>query len=121
MSLIAQINEMKLLIQQAESEVSSLQNGKKASSARVRKSLQDIKTKAHSLRKAITETTQALPVKARVKKVVEAPVEAVPEPEPEPEPVVEPVKKKRVSKTKFKFSIIYLSYLFMTVRHPTRH
>ena len=60
MSLIAQINEMKMMINQAESEVSSLQNGKKASSSRARKSLQDIKTTAHSLRKAITETTKAL-------------------------------------------------------------
>ena len=100
MSLIAQINEMKMMISQAESEVSSLQNGKKASSARARKSLQDIKTKAHSLRKAITETTQALPVKPRVKKVVEVPVEPVVEEPVVVEPVVEPVKKKRVNKTK---------------------
>ena len=59
-----------------------------------------IKQNAHSLRKAITETTKALPVKASVKKVVSfevVPVEPVVA-EPVPEPVVEPVKKKRVSK-----------------------
>ena len=94
MNLSTQIGELKMMINQAECEVKSLQNGKKASSSRARKSLQDIKTTAHTLRKAITETTKGMEVKPRVKKVVEAPVEAP----VEPEPVVEPVKKKRVSK-----------------------
>ena len=97
MNLSTQIGEMKLLVQQAETEINALQSGKKASSARARKSLQTIKQNAHSLRKAITETTNALPVKARVKKVVEEPVVEEPVvPEPVVEPVVEPVKKKRV-------------------------
>ena len=76
-----------------------LQSGRKASSARARKSLQQIKTQAHALRKGITETTKAMAVKPRVKKVVvvvEEPVVPV-----EVAAVEESVKeKKRVKKTK---------------------
>ena len=74
-----------------------LQSGRKASSARARKSLQQIKTQAHALRKGITETTKSMPTKARAKKVVIV----VEEPAVEVVPVEEPVKeKKRVKKTK---------------------
>jgi peptidoglycan hydrolase CwlO-like protein len=103
MSLINQINELKLLIGQAEEEVKSLESGKKASSARGRKVLQSIKGNCHALRKSITETTKALPTKTRTKKVPveEAPAEAPAEaPSVEVEPVepAEPVKEKKSRK-----------------------
>ena len=99
MNLSQSISEMKMLVQQAEVEVNLLQSGRNASSARARKSLQQIKTQAHSLRKAITEHSKALPTKPRAKKVVIVVEEpAVPV---EVAPVEEPVKeKKRVKKTK---------------------
>jgi hypothetical protein len=86
---------MKTMLEQAEAEVKNLEGGRKASSAKARKSLQSIKTASHSLRKAISEHSNALPVKPRVKKVVTL-VEPTPEPEAEsiPEPEPEPVKAK---------------------------
>ena len=52
MSLQEQINTM---LDTAKSEIHSLEGGRKASSARARKSLQQIKT--HSLKKGITEVS----------------------------------------------------------------
>lgn len=65
MSLSQQITALKTLLEQAESEIKSLEGGRKASAARARKSLQGIKSSSHGLRKLITEHTRALPVKAR--------------------------------------------------------
>ena len=88
-SLQEQIITMKALLETAETEVNSLQNGRKASSARARKSLQSIKTNAHTLRKSITEAVKSMPTKSRSKK---------PEPtEPgEPTEPTEPAKKVKV-------------------------
>ena len=100
MSLSESIISLRNMIDSAESEIKSLLGGRKASAARARKSLQDIKMSCHSLRKEITEYTQNLPIKSRVKKVVE------PEPVVEPvveavvEQVVEPVKKVKKSRSK---------------------
>lgn len=96
MSLSESIISLRNMIDSAESEIKSLLGGRKASAARARKSLQDIKTSCHSLRKEITEYTQNLPIKSRVKKVVE------PEPVVEAvvEQVVEPVKKVKKSRSK---------------------
>jgi hypothetical protein len=114
MSLSNQINELKILVSQCESEITSLESGRKASSSRARKSLQAIKQQAHGMRKVITETTKALPTKTRVKKVssdletkpervevpaTEAPTVEVPVVEPA-EPLIEPVKKSRKKPTK---------------------
>jgi hypothetical protein len=101
MSLSNQINELKILVSQCESEITSLESGRKASSSRARKSLQAIKGSAHTMRKMITETTKALPTKTRAKKapVVAEPerVEEVPEPAVEPET---PMKEKKMRKSK---------------------
>ena len=59
---------MKALLETAESEIRSLEGGRKASSARARKSLQSIKTSAHALRKSITASVKSLPTKTRAKK-----------------------------------------------------
>lgn len=73
-----QIVELRLHLDSAELEVKSLRNGKKASSTRIRKSLQNIKTGSHAMRKNVMEYTKALPTKTRAKKVVEEkPVEPV--------------------------------------------
>ena len=70
------------MLDTAETEIKSLEMGRKASSARARKSLQNIKTASHVLRKEITAHTKSLPTKSRSKKTVE-PVAQI-------EPVVEP-------------------------------
>ena len=95
MSLSDSITSLRTMLDTCENEIKSLESGRKASSARARKSLQNIKTASHSLRKDITTHTKALPTKSRSKKVVEVePAEVV-------EPVVEPTEpKKRVSRSK---------------------
>ena len=96
MSLSDSITSLRTMLDTCENEIKSLESGRKASSARARKSLQNIKTASHSLRKQITTHTKNLPTKSRTKKV-----EVDPEPEPvQPEPTPEPVKKKRVSRPK---------------------
>lgn len=85
-TLERQIQELRLHLDSAESEVKSLKSGRKASSARVRKSLQNIKVGSHSMRKSVMEYTKSLPTKTRAKKVVEKAVEKA-----ENLPVIEPV------------------------------
>ena len=92
MSLSESITSLRTMLDTAESEIKSLESGRKASSARARKSLQNIKMASHGLRKQITAHTKSLPTKSRSKKPVE------PEPEPVAEPTAEP--KKRVSRPK---------------------
>ena len=90
------------MLDNAETEIKSLEAGRKASSARARKSLQNIKNSCHNLRKAVTIHTKALPTKTRVNKVEPEPV--VPEPvvvEPVV-PEVKPVKPKKTRKTRVK-------------------
>ena len=93
MSLSESIIRMRTMLENAEAEVKSLEDGRKASSAKARKSLQSIKTASHSLRKAISEHSNGLPTKPRVKKVVTlVGPEPEPTPTPEPTPELEPVK-----------------------------
>jgi len=97
MNLSGSICGLRSMLDNAEVEIKSLEAGRKASSARARKSLQNIKTSCHNLRKAVTLHTKALPTKTRKKDE--------PEPEPVPEPVVpevKPVKPKKVRKTRVK-------------------
>ena len=96
MSLSESITSLRTMLDTCENEIKSLESGRKASSARARKSLQNIKTASHSLRKQITAHTKSLPTKSRTKKTVEPVVEAVVE--QVVEPVVEPVKKSRSKK-----------------------
>ena len=91
MSLSTSITSLRTMLDTAENEIKSLELGRKASSARARKSLQNIKTASHVLRKEITAHTKSLPTKSRSKKAVE-PAEVVEPPTPEP--------KKRVSRSK---------------------
>ena len=98
MNLSESICGLRSMLDTCETEIKSLEGGRKASSARARKSLQNIKNSCHNLRKAVTIHTKALPTKTRVKK-------DEPEPEPVPEPVVpevKPVKPKKVRKTRVK-------------------
>lgn len=108
MSLSESITSLRTMLDNAETEIKSLETGRKASSARARKSLQNIKSSCHGLRKQITDHTKALPTKARAEKEIICPthaaVEAEAEPEPEAiaEPKPEPVKVKKVRKAKVK-------------------
>ena len=85
MSLSEKITSLRTMLDAAESEIKSLESGRKASSARARKSLQSIKTECHGMRKEITEHVKKLPTKTRVKK------EEVVEPEPEVKEPEEPM------------------------------
>ena len=80
MSLSEKITSLRTMLSEAENEIKSLESGRKASSARARKSLQSIKTECHGMRKEITEHVKKLPTKQRVKK---EPEPVVPEPEPQ--------------------------------------
>jgi hypothetical protein len=67
MNLSESITQMRVALDTAEAEIKSLEGGRKAASARARKSLQSIKGEAHTLRKAITSHTKGMPVKSRTK------------------------------------------------------
>jgi len=83
-SLSEQIIKMQVMLDTAKKEVHALEGGKKSSSARARKSLQNIKTSSHIMRKNITEHSKTIPVKKRVPK----PAVAEPVADPPSEPVV---------------------------------
>ena len=76
MTLSESITQIRVALDNAEAEIKSLEGGRKASSARARKSLQSIIGDAHALRKAITATTKAMPVKSRTKVEVVGPTAA---------------------------------------------
>jgi hypothetical protein len=103
-TLTDSITSLRTMLDTCESEVKSLTSGRKASSARCRKSLQSIKTGCHGLRKDITEYTKSLPTKARAKKEIICPTHAAVEAEIEPVEPVEPVavKPKKTRKPKVK-------------------
>jgi hypothetical protein len=93
-SLSQQVAEMKTLMNQCETELTSLMNGRKASGPRTRSSLQKIKGLAHSMRSGVMGYTKDLPTKTRGKK--EAVVEEIPQPLVlERQNTEEPVKKAR--------------------------
>ena len=104
-SLSQSITSIRTRLDNAEKEVKSLECGKKASSARARKSLQNIKTNCHSLRKNITEHTKSIPIKSKCKipetipETVEETVEELPDP-PKLEREQTMAKPKRVRKKK---------------------
>ena len=95
-SLSENMNALKAHMANAERELASLHSGKKASSARARKALGQIKTLCHLMRKGVIEHVRTMPVKSKSKKVVAEVVGPVEQPE---EAVEAPMKKKRVRKT----------------------
>ncbi len=70
------ISVLRAHLSTAEKELNLLQSGRKASSARARKSLQNIKQISHLLRKEVAEHVKSIPTKKRTKETKEAPVEA---------------------------------------------
>ena len=80
-NLTQQFAELQSLVHQAQTELQSLQNGKKASAPRIRASLQKIKTVAQSMRGEVMTFTKDLPTKSRTKIT---PVETEDEPIPDP-------------------------------------
>jgi hypothetical protein len=94
-----------------EKELALLQTGRKASSARARKSLQNIKQISHILRKEVAEHVKNIPTKKRTKEAQEVTVEAsepaiteeaaaVAKPPKKPAAAAKPAPKKEVSKKK---------------------
>jgi len=81
MSLSEQVFKLKSLLDTVENEVKAFESGRKASAARGRKSLQDVKKSSHELRKSIIEQLNQMkkdkPVKETKKepKMVEKPIE----------------------------------------------
>mgnify|MGYP006901903743 CR=1 FL=1 len=67
MTLLEAIAGIKTEVDNLERETKSLESGRKASASRARKSLQNIKTKAHGMRKDIMDFQKSLPTKPRVK------------------------------------------------------
>ena len=103
MSLADQLAQIKASINEAERELTSLTSGRKISSSRVRKQLQNVKNQSQILRKSVIVHTKEMPTKSRVKAI---PVCDTPEEIPKLEPVesapqVEESKpKKRIAKPK---------------------
>jgi len=93
-SLSEQITLLEGMLATAKTEVKALEGGKKSSSTRARKSLQNVKNASHVMRKNIITHTRSIPTKTRVTRpVVEATnTEPEPEPELESEPAPEPPK-----------------------------
>ena len=91
------INEIRMQLEVAEKEIASLENGRKASAARARKSLQIIKGLSHTLRKNIVEYAKGLPTKKRAGEVAEA--------EPAVAEVAEPIVPKAPRKRKEVISV----------------
>ncbi len=94
-NLNEQMNALKAHMDTAEKELASLHGGKKASAARARKALGQIKTLCHLMRKEVVAHVKTLPIKSKSKKAT-APEE--PEPEPEPEPPAKGSKKRKTKK-----------------------
>ena len=97
-SFSEKISSLRNMVDNVETELKLLEGGRKTSSVRARKSLQDIKTACHDMRKDVTVFTQKLPTKPRSSKIAAPVVEpepVAPESLPIP-PVVEvvPVKPK---------------------------
>ena len=100
MNLSENITSLRTMLDTAENEIKSLEGGRKASSARARLSLQQIKKSCHTMRRDITTHTKSLPTKTRAKKEPVAEPVAEPEPEPEPEPEAKKTRKPRAKKVK---------------------
>jgi hypothetical protein len=106
MSLIDSITSLRTQLNNAELEIKSLANGKKASSVRARKSLQTIKLGCQVLRKSVTDHTKGMTTKTRTKKEIISPSHAAVEAgniskdAEDLEDEVEAVKVKRVRKPK---------------------
>ena len=93
------ISEIRMQLDTAEREITSLESGRKASAARARKSLQIIKGLSHTLRKNIVEFSRSLPTKKRAGEVVaEVPIVAI-------EPIA-PIAPKRKRATKKEITTI---------------
>ena len=67
MVLSEKLNAIKVLIQQVEIEITSLEAGRKASAPRARKHLQRIKNECHELRTQTTLFVSTLPPKKKTK------------------------------------------------------
>ena len=79
-NLTQQFAELQSLVSQAQTELLSLQNGKKASAPRIRASLQKIKTVAQSMRGEVMQFTKELPIKSRTKVAPVETEEEIPSP-----------------------------------------
>ena len=77
-NLSQSIVQLKSLVFQYETELTSLQAGRKASAARARKFLQQIKTLAHKMRGDIMIYTRDLPTKSRSVKITDIELEPPP-------------------------------------------
>ena len=95
----------------AEQEVKSLKGGRKASSARSRKALMELKRGSHELRKSVMQFQRDLPTKSKPKAdPIEVVEETLPPPpelkreeseaSPKPKPARKPRAKKQTAKTK---------------------
>lgn len=69
--------EMKGLITACEKDNEDLKSGKKASGARVRKSLMSLKTTSHKARGLASAAVKAIPVKSKMKESVKEKVDLV--------------------------------------------
>ena len=96
-NLTENLANLKIHMATTEKELASLVAGRKASSARARKSLGQIKTLCHLMRKGVIEHVRTMPVKSKSKKATKQ-EEPEPAPEPAPEPPAKENKKRKTKK-----------------------
>ena len=90
-NLTEQMSALRTYMDTAEKELASLHACKKASSARARKALGQIKNLCHLMRKGVIEHVKTMPVKSKKATKQE-------EPEPAPEPPAKENKKRKTKK-----------------------
>ena len=88
MSLSKQTIKLKSLLDTVENEVGQFEAGKKASAARARKTLQDVKKSSHELRKSIIEQLNQM----KKDKPADVGISKIPN-QKEPKKVEKPIKK----------------------------
>ena len=93
-TLTESMSALRTYLDNTEKELASLQGGKKASAARARKALGQIKTLCHLMRKEVVAHVKTMPVKSKKATAL------VPEPAPapEPEPPAKEIKKRKTKK-----------------------
>jgi hypothetical protein len=91
-NLTEQMNTLRTYMDTAEKELASLHGGKKASSARTRKALGQIKNLCHLMRKEVVAHVKTMPVKKKATATMEEPAP------PEPEPPAKEIKKRKTKK-----------------------
>jgi hypothetical protein len=102
MSLSEQVFKLKSLLDTVENEVKAFESGKKASAARARKTLQDVKKSSHELRKSIIEQLNQIKKDKPVKEPSDVGISKIPNQKVEKPIEIKPLEIKKERKPRAK-------------------